>query len=102
MKKFRKLLAVCCLVSLLLPLLCGCAALDEMRASQAFFDEEGNILYERNFSYGRETESFGEGGVLVKYVDNGTVYEGDQIPANAKQNFEELQKMIKETYAERH
>ena len=65
-------------------------------------DEEGNILYERNFSYGRETESFGEGGVLVKYVDNGTVYEGDQIPANAKQNFEELQKMIKETYAERH
>ena len=65
-------------------------------------DEEGNILYERNFNYGRETEFFGEGGVLVKYVDNGTVYEGDQIPANAKQNFEEIQKNIKETYAERH
>ena len=45
MKKFRKLLAVCCLVSLLLPLLCGCGALDEMRASQAFYDEEGNILW---------------------------------------------------------
>ena len=45
MKKFCKLLAVCCLVSLLLPLLCGCGALDEMRASQAFYDEEGNILW---------------------------------------------------------
>lgn len=45
MKKFRKLLAVCCLVSLLLPLLCGCAALDEARASQAFYDQEGNILW---------------------------------------------------------
>ena len=65
-------------------------------------DTEGNILYERNSNYGRVTECFGEGGELVKYVENGTVYEGDQIPANAKQNFEEIQKMIKENYAERH
>ena len=45
MKKMRKLLAICCLVCLLLPLLCGCRALDEMRASQAFYDQEGNVLW---------------------------------------------------------
>jgi hypothetical protein len=64
-------------------------------------DEEGNILYERNCSNGRETESFGEGGVLVKYVENGTVYEGDQIPGHVKQSFEEMQKLLKESFAQR-
>ena len=45
MKKYRKLVAVLCLVCLLLPLLCGCNALDKMREKQAFFDAEGNILW---------------------------------------------------------
>lgn len=64
-------------------------------------DEEGNILYERNCSNGRETESFGEGGVLVKYVENGTVYEGELIPVHVKQSFEEMQKLLKESFAQR-
>lgn len=45
MKKFRKLLAVGCLLCLVLPLLCGCNALDEARKKQAFYDEDGNILW---------------------------------------------------------
>jgi len=45
MKKFRKLLAVGCLLCLVLPLLCGCNALDKAREKQAFYDEDGNILW---------------------------------------------------------
>ena len=45
MKKTRKILCILCLVCLLLPLLCGCKALDDARKTQAFFDEEGNILW---------------------------------------------------------
>lgn len=45
MKKFRKILTLCCLACFLLLLLSGCQKLDEMRASQAFFDGDGNILW---------------------------------------------------------
>ena len=46
MKKVKKLLAVCCLACLLMSALSGCAALDEMRASQAFYDADQNILWD--------------------------------------------------------
>ena len=45
MKKTKKIFCILCLICLLLPLLCGCKALDEARKNQAFFDEEGNILW---------------------------------------------------------
>lgn len=45
MKKMKKLLSLCCIVCLLLPLLCGCNALDDARKMQAFYDEEENILW---------------------------------------------------------
>jgi len=45
MKKYQKLIAVLCFACLLIPLLCGCGALDDARKTQAFYDEEGNILW---------------------------------------------------------
>lgn len=45
MKKTKKMICILCLICLLLPLLCGCKKLDEMRTKQAFYDENGNILW---------------------------------------------------------
>lgn len=45
MEKTKKMICILCLICLLLPLLCGCKELDEMRAKQAFYDENGNILW---------------------------------------------------------
>lgn len=48
MKKYRKILSLVCLVCLLIPMLCGCKALDEQRLRQAFYDEAGDILWNGN------------------------------------------------------
>ena len=45
MKKFFRRIFVFCLAAIQIFLLCGCAALDEMRHNQAFFDADGNILW---------------------------------------------------------
>ena len=45
MKKMRKLLSVFCMLCLMIPMLCGCMALDHMREFQAYYDSEGNILW---------------------------------------------------------
>ncbi len=45
MKKNLKLGLVFLIAAAMLLCLCGCSALDEMRKNQAFYDEEGNILW---------------------------------------------------------
>ena len=45
MKKTIKTIALILIISIVGVLLCGCNALDELRKSQAFFTEDGKILY---------------------------------------------------------
>ncbi len=45
MKKYLRILSALCLVCLLIPTLCGCAMVDELRESRATYDGDGNILW---------------------------------------------------------
>lgn len=55
-------------------------------------NEAGYLVYTHIISSGYDTEYFGdEEGILVKYVENGTVYEGSAIPSWAAENFAGMQ-----------
>jgi len=45
MKKTVKIIALILIISVFGALLCGCDGLDKMKASQAFFTEDGKIIY---------------------------------------------------------
>ena len=48
MKKYSKLISLILIVVVLCTILCSCDALDEMRSKQAFWQEDGTILYNEN------------------------------------------------------
>ena len=61
------------------------------------YDEEGYYTYQYDKNLMGEYEYFGdEAHARVKYIENGTVYEGDQIPDNAKHVFQRMQEMAAE------
>lgn len=60
--------------------------------SEDKLNEAGYLVYSHIISSGYDTEHFAdEEGVLVKYVENGTVYEGSAIPSWAAENFAGMQ-----------
>ena len=60
--------------------------------------EEGYYTYyRRKDQYGQREYFAGENNELVKYIEEGTVYEGDAITDNQRNTFKQLQDMAAET-----
>lgn len=56
------------------------------------YSEQGYYTYyRRKDQYGEREYFAGENNELVKYIENGTIYEGDEIPEFVISTFEELQ-----------
>lgn len=75
MKKTFKLIAIFCITALLALTLCGCDALDEMRASQVFYTDDGNLIY-GGAEYKYLTD--GDSGIDPFYNSEQTVYLTDK------------------------
>ena len=62
--------------------------IEDQRNEQGYY-----TYYRRKDQYGEREYFAGENNELVKYVENGTVYEGDAIPENPNDVFKQLQDM---------
>ena len=68
---------------------------DNGSKSEEKINEAGyTTYYFENFNNTKDCEFFAnDTGELVKYVENGTVYEGDAIPSSAKELFNQVRKV---------